>query len=278
MSACNHTRHAAFTIVELLVAAAITVLIVVMLGTMFSSLSKTSSHANQSIDAFRDARAALQMMERDLSNIVRTQWQPDPFTVPAPATTQPITAATAYFALKDIYADPATGNQQIYMLAALKNTGKGDVCSVGYYCRWDDTIHAYTLRRFFSDSSATFATISGKIPYASEKVLYTPDAAGTKTNALKDETLASYVWDLQVVAYDANGATLTYPYVCDSSATTPTRMPAALEISFKAISPAAARTVMSVSTNASDWMDKRTPNYQRLIAPNAHEFRTRVEL
>ena len=63
-----------FTLVELLIAAAITVVIVVMLGLMLGSLMTSASHASQRVDAFRDARAALQMMERDLSNLVRAQW------------------------------------------------------------------------------------------------------------------------------------------------------------------------------------------------------------
>src|SRR6476620_10188648 len=92
------TREA-FTIVELLIATAITALIVVLLGTMFGSLTSTTSRANQRIDSFRDARAALQMMERDLANLVRTQWEPDPFSnpPPPPGTSQPRTRASAYF-------------------------------------------------------------------------------------------------------------------------------------------------------------------------------------
>src|SRR2546423_9249260 len=115
-----------FTIVELLVAAAITVVIVVMLGTMFGSMIKTSMRANQRVDAFRDARAALQMMERDLANLVKAQ-------------------PSAYFAMSDVYAgDPNTStakNRQLYALCALKNqpagvaaNATGDMCAVGYYC------------------------------------------------------------------------------------------------------------------------------------------------
>jgi len=57
-----------FTLVEVLIAAVITVVIVVMLGLMLGSLMSSASHASQRVDAFRDARAALQMMERDFSN------------------------------------------------------------------------------------------------------------------------------------------------------------------------------------------------------------------
>src|SRR5438128_12296503 len=83
----------AFTLVELLIATGITVLIVVMLGWMLGSLMSSATHATQRVDAFRDARAALQVMERDLRNLVRTQW-----TTP----TQPQTLPTAYFALDNI--------------------------------------------------------------------------------------------------------------------------------------------------------------------------------
>src|SRR5204863_947511 len=125
--------HAGFTMVELLIAVSLTTLIVVMLGIMFGSLLTTSSRASQRIDAFRDARAALQMIERDLSGLVRNQRD---------SAGNPITRPAAYLALKNIYTpdpgavNPATDNQQIFALIALKNAGPGDVCSVGYYCRW----------------------------------------------------------------------------------------------------------------------------------------------
>ncbi len=71
-----------FTLVELLIATGITVAMVLMLGLMLGSLMGSASHATQRVDAFRDARAALQMIERDLRNLVRTQWNPDPFSSP----------------------------------------------------------------------------------------------------------------------------------------------------------------------------------------------------
>src|SRR5947207_10127217 len=111
-SRSRHSR-AAFTLVELLIATGITVAIVLMLGLMLSSLMSSASHATQRVDAFRDARAALQMMQRDLQNLVRTQW-----TTP----TQPQTLPTAYFALDNIYTDPVAGNQQLYALVADQTT------------------------------------------------------------------------------------------------------------------------------------------------------------
>src|SRR6266550_3680142 len=98
-----HSR-AAFTLVELLIATGITVAMVLMLGWMLGSLMSSASHATERVDAFRDARAALQMMERDLRNLVRSQWNPDPFSIPTPtATPQPVTRPLAYLALQNVY-------------------------------------------------------------------------------------------------------------------------------------------------------------------------------
>src|SRR5438132_10741805 len=266
--------RAAFTLVELLIATGITVAMVLMLGLMLGSLMGNASHATERVDAFRDARAALQMIERDLRNLVRTQWSPDPFSSPAPTpgTVQPLTLPAAYFAAKNIYNDPATGNQQLYALVAAKTTASsGDVCAVGYYCRWDPQLHAYSLRRFFRDSAATFTVMQGAVSYAADSVLYVPGAS--------DAVLAAYVWNLKITMYDSGGAVInTYPYICDPDATTPNPLPAAIGISFNAMSPQAARTVMSVSSSPNDWMDTTTQNYQRLILPHVYQFRSRIDL
>jgi len=286
-------RIRAFTLVELLIAAAITVVIVVMLGLMLGSLMSSASHASQRVDAFRDARAALQMMERDLSNLVRSQWNPDPFTTPPPPTAQPVTRPAAYFALdkrwqdaaNDPYSDPANGNpnRQMFGLIATKSSAPGDMCAVGYYCRWDTQLHAYTLRRFFLDATTTFNVFKSPAVtaanYASDSDLYAP--------SVNDEVLAAYVWNLNVTMRDAAGSVInTYPYICDpsgiynptpASPPTPNPLPAAIEISFNAMSPQAARTVMSVSSTPADWMTA-SQTYQRLILPHKYEFRTRISL
>jgi type II secretory pathway pseudopilin PulG len=261
-----------FTLVELLIATGITVAMVLMMGLMLGSLLSSASHATERVDAFRDARAALQMMERDLRNLVGGQW--DVKTPP-----NPITRPAAYFALHNLYTDPATGNQQLYALAAAKTTGfSGDVSAVGYYCRWDDQLHAYSLRRFFRNSADTFTVIQNAGSYAAASVLYVPAAS--------DAVMAAYVWNLKITMYNSSGAVISPDpscspapcYICDPNATTPKTLPAALEISFNAMSPQAARTVASVSSSPSDWMDTATQNYQRLIAPHAYQFRSRINL
>jgi len=264
-----------FTLVELLVAAGISVVIVVLLGTMLGSVLNTASRANQRIDAFRDARAALQMMQRDFANLVQTQWQPDPFAspTPTPGTSQPLTRPLAYLALKNIL-DPTSANQEIYGAIGARNSGPGDLCLVGYYCSWDG--RAYSLRRFFRDSAASYAVLSSPSPMPSPST-YIPDSDLYKPNPSPspgpaDDVLARYVWNLRITAYDVNGNVLSYPYTCDTSAVSATRPPAAIEISFNAMSPQAARTVMSVSSSPADWMNMNV----NLVKPHTYQFRTRI--
>jgi len=266
-----------FTLAELMIATGITVVIVLLLGTMLGSVLNTASRASQRIDAFRDARAALQMMERDLNNLVRTQWNPDPFAspTPTPGTSQPVTRPAAYFAAAAVWQDandPYTAgnpNGQIFGLISAKKASSatpptGDVCAVGYYCRWDDQLHTYSLRRFFRDSSATFTALQNAVTYAGNSDLYTPAAS--------DAVVAAYVWNFNVTMYSAAGTPITYPYICDQSATIPTLPPAAIEIAFNAMSPQAARTVMSVSSSPADWMNMNV----NLVKPHAYQFRTRI--
>lgn len=259
----HRQKRGAFTIVELLIAAAITTLIVVLLGTMLGSLTSTASRASRRIDAFRDARAALQIMEHDLSALV-------------------LAPSSAYFALdkrwKDIandsYSDPANGNpnRQLFALISTRNAGLGDVCAAGYYCRWDTTKHTYSLYRCFADSTATFNVFKtvGAGNYASDSALFTP--------SVTDDLLATDVWNLQVVAFKPDGSIdSTYPLIMGDPANPSVALPAAIEISFNAMSSQAAITAASVITSPADWMTPTTQNYKRFIAPNAYEFRTRIK-
>jgi type II secretory pathway pseudopilin PulG len=263
-------RERAFTLAELLIATGITAIIVVLLGTMLGSLLNTASRSNQRIDAFREARAALQMIERDFSNLVPTQWNIQTSPVPTPPPS-PITRPAAYFALENIYTDPAVGNQQIYGLVSVKAAGSptpsvGDVCAVGYYCRWEG--NRYTLRRFFRDSAHTFSALQNAVSYAADSDLYDLNAADAR-----NDVIAAYVWNFKVAVYDASGnLQTTYPFICDQSATTPTLLPAAIEISFNAMSSQAARTVMSVSSSPADWMNMNV----NLVNPHTYQFRTRI--
>src|SRR2546423_13799084 len=60
-------RLAAFTLVEILVAIAIVVFVVLVLAQIISSAQAIWRHSEARTDAFREARAALHLMARDLA-------------------------------------------------------------------------------------------------------------------------------------------------------------------------------------------------------------------
>lgn len=288
-----------FTILELLIAATITIVIVVLLGAAFGSLAKISSRTNNSIDAFRDARAAMHMMERDLSATVAAR-PAAYFVIDADE------AGTSGAAVCQIEALVSAKNQPVAVGGA--TPAPGDLCAVRYYCAWDTNAKTYTMNRFFRDSKSTqtmLYTLYKSNGYVDLMNLY-------RTAATADEPLASYVWGLRATAYDPTGNVIGYtkdsagyqatgaPHIWDGSPTpapnplpsvtpTPTPRPAAVEISFRAMSPTAAKAALAVIGNRSDaynvWMaaDNGTAAkqndlnlYNQLIAPNTYVFRTRI--
>ena len=276
--------ESAFTIVELLVAAAITILIVVMLGTIFGSLINTSGRASQRIDAFRDARAALQLMRRDFEALVKAQ--------PAP-----------YFQIDVDLAGPDI--RQLYGLIAAKNQPAGnpapiagDLCAVRYYSAWDG--RGYVLHRYFRDSDLTLKSFQGHL--AGGVLGYTTTGDLYYNSGASDDAIATYAWNLQIIAYDSAGNVINpvqdinnhdttgAPYICDPSAIVTNPLPDSIELSFKALSADAARTVIAATAGRSDayevWkvVDNKTPSsgdqtlYDNLIKPYAQDFRTRIHL
>ncbi|HEY1583233.1 MAG TPA: hypothetical protein VGF73_09055 [Chthoniobacterales bacterium] len=282
MQAPNPNKDA-FTIVELLVAVTITVLIVVLLGSIFGSLINTSSRASQRIDTFRDARAALSLMRKDFESLV--------------------TARPAAYLSIDPDAGIGPDVRQLCGLISAKNqpaggVTAGDVCSVRYYSSWDSNRHRYSLQRYFKDSDQTIQTFKaslsgGTLGYVSGTSMYY-DGIGA------DETIASCAWNLQIIAYDANGAVMnpatdvfgnptSGAYACDPDTGAVTR-PSSIEISFRAFSADAALILTAATAGRNDayevWKvaDNATPAsgdqtlYDNLIKPHIEDFRTRIHL
>src|SRR5207237_714982 len=162
------------TIVELLIASSITIGIVVLLGIIFGSITKTTTRANQRTDAFRDARAAVAMMQRDFAALVHA----------TPA---------AYFAIDTDSAGPDV--RQVSGLISIKNKSAanasaivGDLCAVRYYCNWQN--NSYTLHRYFRDSSLTFQTFQANLSTTAPFALaYTGTASLYNATGASDEEM-----------------------------------------------------------------------------------------
>lgn len=239
----SHNRRDSFTLAELLVAVTITALIVTLLGRVLVSTTAVWQLAGQRIDAFRDARAALQLMTNDFSRAH-------------------INGDAQMLNLSNYSADKSYA-MEAYAVTPSKNGGKSDLCTVGYYLDWDGATKTYSLRRFFKESNTTVVSLAKSPPDFG--VLY------DRTKGTTPETIASYVWDLELRPGEgANAVALGGD---------PSTKWNWVEIRFKAMSVKAGRKLQSISTvNQAAWADPTSVVYKTFILPNEQQFVTRVSL
>jgi prepilin-type N-terminal cleavage/methylation domain-containing protein len=276
------TRRAAFTLVEMMVALAVTGVLTVMMLRMFSDSSTIWKSEDDRLDTFREARAALQLMSRELATAI-----PLPDAKPAGLDEFPV------IALRDMQSRstpdlPANYYRKIYSLSSTPNSGQSDLCALGYFLEWEPDIatdpadttakvprSAFTLRRQMLESNATFAllklTLNATAPVFGESAfskLYRP--TGTTT-----DTIASYVWDLQfALPPPVGGKTAPAP----TNAYYGRELPQWIEIRFKALGANAARLLSGQTVGKELWSDPNDPKYVRLIMPHEQQFVSRVKL
>jgi type II secretory pathway pseudopilin PulG len=232
---------ASFTLVELLVAIVITVLIVTLLSSVFTAAGKQWQSSDQRIDSFRDSRAALQVIARDLS---RADTNGD---------AQMLTLSNS-----DASNDFA---KEAFAITPIPNGGKSDLCTVGFYCVWDAASKTYTLKRLFRNSDDTTTSLAKPTPDFS--TLFTKTAAN-------EEDLVSCAWDLRF----APGT----QYDPEKTTANPSTKWRWLEVRFKSMGPATARKLRNMNVSQATWNDPTDPLYKTAILPNEQQFVTRVLL
>lgn len=290
-------RARGFTLVELVVTVAVGLLLIVFLFQIFNASLGAWRQGESQNDTYREARAALQLMTRDLSQI----------TAPMPGGAAPVLVLDHYPGSTPA---PQAGdeiNEELYCLPIVPNGGVSNLCAAGYFCLWmpdliSDTDpnanlkrahapRAFALMRQFLGSGRVgapglferFQAVGGK-PVLSFLDLYerTPPTLASdpqKPVAVATE-LCAYVWDLQFrtpATLQARPATPVYgslpPY--------PAALPAFVEIRFKALSAEAARQLEgNAGVYRSTWGDPSPGNtlYQRIIQPGTRQFVARVPI
>ena len=230
-----------FTLAELLIAVAITAVIITLLMQVFTAMASQWRSADSRIDTFRDARVALQLIERDLSRAI-LNWDNE------------------MLKLQDVSGSFA---KEAYAITPIGNPGKSDLCSVGYYCAWDATAKAYLLKRLFKDSDTIITPLQGSPPNFT--TIYTKDAAN-------EEEVAAYVWDLRFTP----GTGSVY-----ASPTSPSSTWQWIEVRFKAMSTEAGRKLRVLNISQTTWSEEPptlSAEYTNAILPNQQQFVTRVTL
>jgi type II secretory pathway pseudopilin PulG len=266
----------AFTLFEVLIATAIVVFLVAMLAQILSATQGIWRNAEARSDPFRDARAAIELMSRELALAIPNDKAP-------------------VLALDNIcpaQTGDANGpdNQQIYALLPARNVdtnnpavNRSDVCAVGFYCVWDNSKHAYILRRHFFASDATFSRLqSAGLPAAPPPASSVYAPSNPAVPPAQDEDVAAYVWDLKIKPYEFDPGTGTLTATTTYPITYNTTLPQFIEISFKAMSPQAARKLTAQNVGSDVWFppDPNNPPaiYRNQILPAMHEFKIRIKL
>lgn len=306
----------AFTLIELLVAMAVGTIMIVFLLQVFNASIKAWRQGEDQTETYREARAAMQMMVRDLSQTIQPM-TPSVYASPTPVPgSTPAVIAPALVIDRYSNDTPANGdeiNEEVYCLTTIPNNGASNLCAVGYFCAWrpgfDNSAHAphaYSLMRqylgsgapanptaipglydrFKAASSAQLPPPNPQVPLTFAEVFEreTPPLTSITPKAVATE-LASYIWDLQI----RTPATLqsTSDIHADASnmykqASNQRVIPSYVEVRFKALSESAARQLEANSgVGRTTWNDSNSTSnsiYQHIILPGTRQFSARVPI
>lgn len=121
-------KFGAFTIVEMLVSMAVLALLVTMLGTMASSVSRVWQTGNAQSDRRRNVRAIVDLISADLSGALLPV---DPAAEPGKPNLQFTLNPSA---VPDAYRHP---DALFWQAPVATDQSKGDVAQIGYFVQWD---------------------------------------------------------------------------------------------------------------------------------------------
>jgi prepilin-type N-terminal cleavage/methylation domain-containing protein len=230
-------RYAGFTLVELLVALAITSVLVLLLGNVVSAALKVWEQGRNRLDTFSNARFILGRIGDEISGAIaqsgRVQFVEDyPFS-PGPSATTP----TA---------------ENVFFVAPYPNQQGGDLCVIAYAL---DT-NTHQLRRAFKDSEQAW-TIGATNRYHAQGY----------ANAMEWRTVANGVLEFEVQSYsqadiDTPSPTPVPRSSWDSEAAGG-NLPKRITLRFKIVDD---KTAVALGTLAPG------PAYDRLVQEKAREF------
>lgn len=259
-------RRAAFTLLELLVAMTVLAILVVMLMGLVDSATKLWRQNETRVDAYREARAALNVISEELRSLV--------------ASTNLDYFSTNVVGLAG-NSDPAAA--RLFFLATLSPAAqpagsKSTVCSVGYFLRWarqnanfggisaaDPTPEGRHLFRSFYPSDLTYSNLVQTNPPLRD--LAEPTAQG----APSAEILARNICAFEVKCYTTNGATAAQKYTAWTPASGAT--PQLIEVRLTAIPDELARRLdgkqADWTTNSSQVKQQMRTFVSRISIPPA---------
>jgi GxxExxY protein len=255
--------RSAFTLLELLVAMAVLAILVVMMMGLVSSATALWRQSENRAEAYREARAAMTIMARDLQNTIAST-NTNLFRVNA--------GAFSHLGGSDIITDPSNASAIFFHAAMPKSAqdstaSKSDVCQVGYFIAFDRTAMSsnspgfqktMNLYRYFLSSDPTFANLTNA-PHGN------PFAMDIIPTAAEVELLARNVREFRIIPLIFTNNTLTNSF----SPSTNKPLPDIVEIHVTAVNQETARRF----TQKSDWTSPTAA-----ITNQQQTFTTRIRL
>ncbi|MFZ4776237.1 MAG: GxxExxY protein [Terrimicrobiaceae bacterium] len=253
----NSVKASAFTLLELMVSMAVMAVLLVLLLNMVDSATKLWRVNENRVDSYREARAALGIMSRDLNNSLTGATSTNHFLVND-------TAFPIISSIGGVLANTNNGGA-VFFLSALpakaqdSARNKSDVCQVGYFLAMNrtsaSTNQTLNLYRYFRSSDATFTDLTGN-------TLFMNPVMGDSG----EELLARNVVGLSIRAF-----TQTNNSLVDFSASTNTPLPDLLELSISAVNQ---ETAKKLDSTIDSWTNTSSP----LLQPVVQTFTTRIKL
>jgi GxxExxY protein len=261
-----------FSLIELMVAMVVMSLLLVLLLNMVDSGTRLWRVNENRVDSYREARAALGIISRDLQNALSATNNSNQF----------LLNATAFANLTSVGTLVYNTNQgaALFFLSALPSksqdtaSNKSDVCQVGYFMAFgksssasNSPINTMNIYRYILSSDPTFARLTASPPLFPSNTLTTLDK--------NVELLAR-----NITRFTARAYTLTNTPAPNSlipfSASTNTPVPDLVEISISAVNQEASKKLGTSDFAA--WTSTNTSIYSNIVTPVEQTFTTRIKL
>lgn len=264
------SKKSGFSLIELMVAMAVMSILLVLLLNMVDSGTKLWRVNENRVDSYREARAALGIISRDLQNALAGTNGTNTFLLNA-------SAFPNLAGVGNLVSDTNQG-AAFFFLSALPPkaqdtaSNKSDVCQVGYFMAFgksssasNSPINTMNIYRYILSSDPTFARLTNS-PLA-------PFPSTLTTSDSKVELLAR-----NVTRFTASAYTFTNNSLVTFSASTNSPIPDLVEISISAINQEAGKKLGNSPSDFSAWTSTNGAVHSNIIAPVEQTFTTRIRL
>lgn len=239
------------------------ILVVMLMGIVDSSAKLWRENENR-VDAFRESRAALNVMARDFRNAV-----------PVADTNFFLINGDAYETAPDDAEQDTNNAGAVFFLTQLSpqaqwssdpNANKGEVCEVGYFLAYGKSsvvtnapLTTMNLYRYYRGSDATYSNAAATNTFSPR-----PTLIGAET-----ELLARNITSFRLIPYGTNSSGTIVPF----TPTTNNPLPVMVEIQITALNQEASKKMNSKS----DW--KNPPaGLSNVVRQVQQTFTTRVRV